>query len=79
MSVAIIENSVTLEPGVYPLQLRVYDSNGLMRAADFNVTVERISAGGTPLIWILAPTGLAGVALLFGIIAFLNTRKPPRK
>ena len=79
MSVATIENSAVLKPGVYPLHLTVFDSSGLMRAADFNITVERASAKATPLIWILFPTGLAGAAILFGIIAFLNTRKPLKK
>jgi parallel beta-helix repeat protein len=75
LNIATIESVGSLEPGSYPLHLTAYDHSGLMVAASFTVTVERIPDEGAPLILILVPSGLAGVAIVLGILSLLRTRK----
>ena len=75
LSVATIESVGGLEVGLYPLHLTVFDSSGLMVATSFSVTVEQMPAEGAPLVWILAPSGLASAAIVIGLLSLLRTRK----
>ncbi len=75
LSVATIESVGGLEVGFYPLHLTVFDSSGLMVATSFSVTVEQMPAEGAPLVWILAPSGLASAAIVIGLLSLLRTRK----
>lgn len=57
--IATITNSSVLQPGVYPLNLSVYDSynNGL--SAVFTITVEPPVADTTAPVWIVGPFSVA--------------------
>ncbi|MFX1607319.1 MAG: hypothetical protein ACFFDD_15640, partial [Promethearchaeota archaeon] len=74
LSVGTIESIGILEPGSYPLHLTAYDSSGLMVATSLTVTVERIPTEGLPLVFVAAPTGLAGVAIVIGLFSLVRKR-----
>ncbi len=75
LSVATIESVGSLEPGFYPLHLTAFDSGGLMVTTSFSVTIERAPVEGAPLVWIMAPSGLAAAAIVIGLFSLLRTRK----
>ena len=75
LSVATIESVGVLDVGFYPLHLTVFDSGGLMVATSFDVTIEQAPVEGAPLVWILAPSGLAATAIVIGLLSLLRTRK----
>ncbi len=76
--VATITGSENLAIGVYPISLSVYDVHGNVAIAEFTVTVTEQTLGGTDGVGFIvssAGLGIAVVALLLGLGAFLNTRK----
>lgn len=75
LSIATIDSVGSLDLGSYPLHITVFDSSGLMVAMSFTVTIERMPAEGAPLVWVIAPSSLAGVAIVLGLISLLRTRK----
>jgi hypothetical protein len=72
LSLATIESVGSLGVGSYPLHITVFDSSGLMTATSFTVTIQRAPAEGVPLPWVIAPTGLAGVAIVIGLFSLLK-------
>jgi hypothetical protein len=73
--VARISNVGSLEPGSYPLHIVVYDSNGLLVAASFTITIVTLPSDGASLVWIAAPTGLAGVAVVIALYAIVKPKQ----
>jgi parallel beta-helix repeat protein len=74
LSLATIESVGSLEVGSYPLHITVSDSSGLMAATSFTVTIQHMPAEGVPLPWVIAPAGLAGVAIVIGLFSLLKKR-----
>ncbi|TFH07152.1 MAG: hypothetical protein E4H14_09160 [Candidatus Thorarchaeota archaeon] len=54
-STVVITNSTNLIPGIYPLNITVFDFNGNELSAIFTVTVEPQTQDTTSPIWIVAP------------------------
>jgi hypothetical protein len=74
LTIVGIEN---LAIGTYPLTITAYDPTGNYVTATLTVTVTASEGGGvgTDFIVSTAGLGLAVVALIVGILSFLNTRK----
>ncbi len=85
--IATIINTHILAPGDYAIILEAFDSNANSVSMSFSVTVNVVTSPdpgpgiGSDIGFILslAGIGVAVVALLFGVCAFLNTRKKPSK
>ncbi|MHA2117233.1 MAG: NosD domain-containing protein [Candidatus Thorarchaeota archaeon] len=73
--VARISSFGTLEPGTYSLHVEAHDSNGLLVAGSFTVTIVNLSSDGASLVWMVAPAGLAVVAIAIALYGMVKPKQ----